>query len=275
MNIVRCQDAAGAVIGTYTTPGYLSANRVDRRYQRVNELGNHGKMWYDALVVQVRQRATKYLQGTLAYTWAHTIDENLGGASNNLFFSGGPGTVFNGDFRGEKGSSSLDQRHRLVIGHFANLRFKNDPNAFFRYVVNNWQLSALLTFASSQNTTPTVTVSGTQFAGAAFTSTLNGSGGSNRVPFLPRGALDIDTIARVDARLTKLLPLGERRRLHLVFEGFNVFNNVSDTAKRNQLYRAQAGILRPLPDYGTGSASAGFPDGTNARRLQVSARFFF
>ena len=79
----------------------------------------------------------------------------------------------------------------------------------------------------------------------------------------------------MDARLTKILPIGERCRLNLIFEGFNVFNNVSDTARRNQLYRAQAGVLRPLPDYGTGSASAGFPDGTNARRLQVSARFSF
>lgn len=275
----RILDASGNQTATYTTPTYLFANRIDRAYQRINTIESVANIWYDAMVVQLRNRGLKAgpvsTFGTIAYTWAHTIDENLGGASNNLFFSGGPGTVFNGDFRGEKGSSSLDQRHRLVIGHAANLRLKNEPNAFFRYVVNNWQLSALMTFASSQATTPTVTVSGTQFPGAAFTSTLNGSGGSNRVPFLPRSSLDIDTIGRVDARLTKILPIGERCRLNLIFEGFNVFNNVSDTARRNQLYRAQAGVLRPLPDYGTGSASAGFPDGTNARRLQVSARFSF
>jgi hypothetical protein len=33
------------------------------------------------------------------------------------------------------------------------------------------------------------------------------------------------------------------------------------------------GILSPATGYGVGSASQGFPDGTNARRLQLGLRF--
>ena len=37
-------------------------------------------------------------------------------------------------------------------------------------------------------------------------STLNGSGGWNRVPFLPVGSLDIDQTYNVDARITRSCP---------------------------------------------------------------------
>ena len=44
--------------------------------------------------------------------------------------------------------------------------------------------------------------------------------------------------------------------------------------------RLHGGILRPVvtngvSHVGDGSASQGFPDGTNARRMQVAARFIF
>ena len=38
-----------------------------------------------------------------------------GGGADNIFFSDGPRTLTNGDYRGEKASSQLDQRHRLVV----------------------------------------------------------------------------------------------------------------------------------------------------------------
>jgi hypothetical protein len=130
-------DAAGAAVGTYSTPGYLRANRVDARYQRVNELGNHGKMWYDAMVVQVRQRASKWVQGTLAYTWSHARDYNAGGGNSNLFIATDSiRTVFNGAFAGEKATSELDQRHRMVITGLITPPDVKSDNGFVKYAVN-------------------------------------------------------------------------------------------------------------------------------------------
>jgi hypothetical protein len=40
-------------------------------------------------------------------------------------------------------------------------------------------------------------------------------------------------------------------------------------------YMLRAGVLSPTTGFGVGRASGGFPDGTNARRAQVSARFAF
>jgi len=85
----------------------------------------------------------------------------------------------------------------------------------------------------------------------------------------------VNATNRIDSRLTKIFSLGERMQLHFNFEVFNTFNRVSDTSVITQAYQASAGVIRPLAGVGNGTASGGFPDGTNARRAQFSTRFIF
>ena len=105
--------------------------------------------------------------------------------------------------------------------------------------------------------------------------TLNGSGGWSRVPFFPVSSLDIDRTYRVDARLTRNLPFSERVKGSLMFEAFNAFNTQYNTGVNTQAYTVSGNVLRPVNGLGLGNQSQGFPDGTNARRAQVSARFVF
>jgi hypothetical protein len=51
-------------------------------------------------------------------------------------------------------------------------------------------------------------------------------------------------------------------------------NTIVDTFIFNEAFIEKGKVLTP-ESYGGGSASAGFPDGTNARRAQVAARFTF
>jgi hypothetical protein len=271
----RINDAGGNQVGSYTTATYRLANRVDRNWRRVNQVENGGNSFYNAMVVQMRKRPSKGVEASVAYTWSHAIDYNQGGGNNNIFFSSGPSSLFNGNYKGDKSSSALDQRHRLVFTSIHTPTFSKSPSAAAKYLINNWQLSQISTFASAQPQTPTIFVSGNPFAGAAFNTSLNGFGASSRVPFLPAASLDIDQIARTDARLTKILPFSERYQVMLNFEVFNVFNHVSFTSVNGQAFQAAAGVLTPTPRLGEGSASQGFPDGTNARRAQVSVRFIF
>ena len=78
-------------------------------------------------------------------------------------------------------------------------------------------------------------------------------------------------------RLTKAIPLGsERVHLFLNFEAFNVSNSWSPTGMSTQEYTATKGVLQLTPAaYGIGNAVGGFPDGTQARRLQISLRMTF
>jgi len=68
------------------------------------------------------------------------------------------------------------------------------------------------------------------------------------------------------------------RRVHLDLncEVFNVSNSWSPAAMTTREYTEAKGVLTLTPGaFGVGSADGGFPDGTQARRLQVSARLSF
>ncbi|MCC7157442.1 MAG: TonB-dependent receptor [Bryobacterales bacterium] len=272
-------DASNNRTGTFSTPVYLFSNRVDPRYSKILQVENGGQAWYNGLAVQLQKRYSHGLTFQVSYTWSHAIDNaNQQGASWNI------GSNFNnatyaGNYAFDKGSSSLDQRHRAVINWVWAPSFTSNQSAFARYVINGWELSSITTMASSNPWTPTVSFSGStssQFPGVnlAF-ATLNGAGGWNRVPFLPVGYLDVDKTFRVDARIVRNLPFTERVKAQLIFEAFNAFNTQYNTAVNTTAYTAAGGILRPVANVGRGTQSQGFPDGTNARRMQAAFRFTF
>jgi hypothetical protein len=68
----------------------------------------------------------------------------------------------------------------------------------------------------------------------------------------------------------------ERFRAIFTFDAFNVFNHTYFTSVSTQEYKyALTGdipTLTPINGFGAGSATQGFPDGTNARRLQLGLR---
>jgi len=275
----KIADASGNIVSTYTTPVYLLANRVDKRYTRVLQVENGVNSYYNALAVQFRKRFSKNYQAGLSYTWAHEIDYKQGSYQDNYGFSSisSYSNTFNGDYKFDKGSGLLDQRHRAVLNFVATPVFTKRDGAFAKYAVNNWQLSGIVTLAAGRPaTTPYYLISDTTpFSGAAFTSSLNGYGGGNRPPFWPTGALYTPRMYRADMRLSKVLPINERVKLYLNFEAFNVTNTQVDTTLNAQAYSVRSGTLTPTVAYGTGTASGGFPDGTNARRAQVGLRATF
>jgi hypothetical protein len=279
-------DAAGATAGTYTTPVYVIGNRVDPRYSSILQVENGGQSWYNALAIQFNKRLSHGFTAQVAYTWSHAIDDgNEQGASWNISNTFNNSTI-PGNWKFDKGSSTLDQRHRASINWIWEPRLAKFDNGFAKYAINGWQLSTLTTLASAHPVTATVNAASTSsngvFPGVTLAnSTLNGSGGWNRVPFLPVGTLNIDQIYTVDARLTHTFPIGERVRLNLGFEAFNLFNTIHNTSVQTSAYSVGlGGILRPVLSngvslLGTGTASQGFPDGTNARRCQALLRFNF
>ena len=270
------RDGAGNDTGTFTTPTYIFGNRVDTRYSKILQVENGANSWYNGLAVQLNKKMSHGLSAKLAYTWSHAIDDgNIQGASWNIDSTFNNAT-YNGNYRYDRGNSTLDQRHRAVINWLWTPTFTSSNSAFARYLVNGWGISGIATFASAHPVTPTVNVSGTQFTGVslAFT-TMNGSGGWNRVPFLGVGTLPIDKIHRLDTRVERQLPINEKVRASLMFEAFNVFNMQYNTFVSTQAYAAANGILTPTIGYGRGTQSQGFPDGTNARRAQLALRLVF
>ncbi len=246
------QDNNNNNVGTYVTPVFDFNLRPDKRYGRVLQVENGGQSWYNALAVQVVKRFSHGLTGQINYTWSHAIDDaNMQGASNNISSTFNNAT-FNGNYPLDKGSSTLDQRHRASINWMWRPTFTTSTSTVARYFVNGWELSGITTLASAHPISPTINGASTSangvFPGVTLAySTINGSGGFNRVPFLPLGIIDIDRTYNVDARITRGLPFGERVKANLSFEAFNAFNTIHNTSAQTAAYSVLAGgILRPV-----------------------------
>jgi outer membrane receptor protein involved in Fe transport len=279
-------NASGTPVGTFTTPVYLVSDKIDPRYSRLIGVDNGGNSYYNALAVQFQRRLAHGFQGSLAYTWGHAIDDNMGNAGSNLFLGNNPPTtLFNGDYHGNHGDSGLDQRQRLVINWIYSPTFTHHTDAVSRLLINNWQLANITTIGTGLPLTESLSISNTLTAAQiaslglpsnlAFTNTLNGFGGSGQVPFLGINTLRLPNSYKTDARLSKILPFTERFRGTLSFEVFNLTNTPTITGLISRGYTASGLNIMPSPGLGTPTASSGFPDGTSARRAQASMRFEF
>ena len=262
-------NSAGQAIGTYATSYFTARNDVNSAH--VYQVDNGGSSWYDALTLQWRTKMHRDFDLWASYTWSHSTD-NLGlNSAQGFVFSSNSDTNYNTD----KGRSAFDQRQRAVL-HWAW-----DPRG--------WSFSGLATVASGQPVTPLVMVQGQQFSGAtmAYTTSLNGAGFWNRVPFESIGALETGSVFNVDARLARTFSFGERWKAIAALEVFNLMNRQAATLINPYAYLSvaplasglvngpTAGILKPIASAGQGLASQSFPDGTNARRLQLAVRFTF
>ncbi len=179
-----------------------------------------------------------------SYTWSHAIDDaQQAGASTTVAYA--QSNYLSGNYSADKGSSATDQRHRAVINWLWAPKLSKSNSWASRYLINGWELSSITTLASSQPTTATVSLSGTQFTGVTmYASSINGTGGWNRVPFWPVNSLDIDKMYRVDARLTRNLPFTEKVNGMLIFEAFNAFNTQYNTGVNTSAYVAHEGYPR-------------------------------
>jgi outer membrane receptor protein involved in Fe transport len=274
-------DASGNPAGSYTTPVYLGS-RPNKNFGGIYQDENGVNSYYNALAVSATKAMAHGLTGQLSYTWSHEIDDgqSYGESTNNLFGSNANYWTVNGNYKANKSSGNLDQRQRFVLSWAWAPTFTHRTNAFYKYVVNNWQLSSITTISTGWPYAVTMKVndsaSATAVPGMFSNYNVSGSGLSNVVPFWPYYGHYFPARYNSDARLSKVLPIGERgMKVFLNFEVFNVSNSWSPTSlSSTQAFTELKGIVTPTP-LGLGSADAGFPDGTQARRMQISVRFAF
>jgi hypothetical protein len=272
-------DTNGNPVGSYTTP-VVTGNRPDPRYGGIYMTDNGVTSSYNALAFQARKRFSHGFQAIASYTWSHQIDDgqSFGESTNNLFLSNANYWLLNGNYKADHGSGSLDQRHRFVFAWIWQPTITHRTGAFYKYVVNNWELSSITSLQSGQPYgSETIKVNDTPVPGMFSNFSVNGTGFSGRVPFLPVNSYYLPAQYRADARLTKIIPIGERYKLGLTFDCFNLSNSWSPTGfTSSQAFTEAKGILTPTPGSLYIPSSDGLsPDGTQARRMQVGVRFVF
>src|SRR5215467_9054095 len=124
-------------------PGDIQSRRPYPQYARIRLIAPDTNTVYHSLQTRFEHRFSSGLSVSAAYTWSHMIDDagqtiNAGGCICQDPRHRG---------KAERGSSVLDQRHRLVIGYVWELPFGKNLKGVSSGVLGGWSLGGILTFA--------------------------------------------------------------------------------------------------------------------------------
>jgi len=130
---------------------------------------------YNGLATQVTRRFTHGLQGVLAYTWSHNIDD----ATAEVFSTTlSPRRAQDSqDLSADRANSILDHRHRVTLTLIYDEPFFKNSNFFLKNSLGNWEIAPIYTFQSGQWVT----------AQDGLDANLNGDSAPDRPVFNPAG----------------------------------------------------------------------------------------
>jgi carboxypeptidase family protein len=204
---------AGQSLGTFP---FFRGTRPDTTIGRAIEVRGVVESQYHGLVLQAQKRFSGGLLFDASYTLSKATDN---GQNSTTFISTFSNVVNPFNLAAEEGTSSLDRRHRFVASALWAPAF-----------LKGFQISGIATAESGLPVTATISGGVGAATGAVDTSTTNGSGASNRAPFLERNSFRGTGRNTLDLRVSKEFKLGNgQRKLVLLWEGFNVFNHVNYT----------------------------------------------
>ena len=254
----------------------------------IDNINNIGQSQYDALQVGI-SRYFGHLNGSLAYTYGHSIDDGSDGGFTEIVNGLNP--------QGSLASSSFDQRHVVELSLVYDLPFFTKPGVL-QTLLGGWQVSDLTGY---QTGTP-FSVANTINVDNAGTGNTVSSGGpsypdlvgsihgaiADRHPSqfsgprlynsdafaAPRGltygtagrnVLNLPTRTNYDMGLFKNFAIHEDMHFEFRAEGFNVFNHTQWSAVDTSACYSDANC----PTFLTANAAH------NPRILQLAGKFVF
>ncbi|MGI9102172.1 MAG: carboxypeptidase regulatory-like domain-containing protein [Terriglobales bacterium] len=270
MNLPQPSAATIAIAGTSITLPYplFSDPRPIAGFDRILLLGSEGSSTYHSLAAQVTKRFSRNFQFLAAYTFAKSIDDNPDPSPLNP--GSGDNKLLSDSFtpHSDRGPSDADQRHRFVLSGTWQLDYARSFPRMARLVLQGWEVSGILTAHSGRTYSPMVN----------FDLNNDGNAVTDRTPGAGRNAFYSPPTYSLDPRLTRNLPFGERLRLQVIWEAFNVFNRANVTSVRNTQFSrattaAACGIVATpcLVPQNTGLTAFGVPNGTSGPRIMQFA----
>jgi hypothetical protein len=251
-------DQLGTTDANLPATGAISATnpRPVPQYSQVGVLANFGKSWYNALELQLRTRVrgTDNLQVSYAFSRS-TLD----------------GVTFYSTYRGtertpqQDGYNPTDTPHNLSVAASTSLPLKFQVSGVFRMlsggplaVTSGVDLDGdLNTQGDRPRGLPPVVGRGDVEQQLAIINAYRATRG--QLPVDP-ALLKPDPIFVLDLRITKVFPVGNRRRLEAFLEGYNVSNYVTLTGGSSNMGLASFLIRTGARD---------------ARQVQWGGRFVF
>jgi hypothetical protein len=221
--------------GTLRTPGTISP------FGSINAQTSDGNSTYHALNVDLKKRFSNHFQFLASYTWSHSIDDSSDLQTLLL-------PQDNRNFGAERADSLFDQRHRFVFSAvFASPSTWARGSGGFHRALSNFTLAPIFEISSgrpfnilSNQDTNNDQSNQTDRPSVLADGTLCVPGTAGCVGLITNGVFTSGSLGRdfglthsymsLDLRLARLVPIGERVRLELIAEGFNLFNRFNEAA---------------------------------------------
>jgi Carboxypeptidase regulatory-like domain/TonB dependent receptor len=176
----------------------------------IDEFQSAASSVYNGATLSINRRMARGTYLRLSYTYAHAIDDG-----QDALVAGQPATVQDSyNPNAERGPSVTDQRNRVSAAFSAEPRPFHRGHEFLGHIFNDWKLSSVFTYGSGRPVNATVAGDPNQ----------DGNGLNDRLPGYSRNAFTGPDYATTDLRLTRIIHLGERGKLNLIVESFNLFN---------------------------------------------------
>lgn len=223
--------------------GLLQEGRVNSNFGQINELISPGQNHYNSLYTQLRRRFSQGLALQLSYTFAKNI--MLNGVDFYDQF----------DFRDTHAPSLLDQRHRVAFAGVYEPALERFLHSGVRKaLLSDWTLSSVMQFSSGhpyaallspactainpRNPAQPPPLDFSNCAGAdgnlndtafiqATANTALGINGAGPTPGLGLNSFYGPWIQEVDVALGRTFSMGEKQRLQLQVQAFNLFNHAN------------------------------------------------
>jgi hypothetical protein len=189
--------------------------RVDPRFDAIYQLEDSANSTYNGLRLALNKRMSNEFELLASYTLSKTRDD----ASD---FDEQPQNPF--DLRLERAISRQDVRQRFVLNGLFDLPFGDEQekgagserDILIGKILGHVEIAPIITFSSGR---PVNALTGAdEEHSRAFPL-------ASRPLGFARNALRTPRFVNFDLRVLKYFPLGERRKLDLVVEAFNVFNH--------------------------------------------------
>ncbi len=179
----------------------------------INVFESAASSTYQGVTFSLRRRMTHGLYFRLAYTYAKAIDDG-----QDALVAGQPSTVENTYApNAERGPSVTDQRNRLAFSWIAELRPFGREHDVLAKLFNSWKLAGVFTYGSGRPVDARVVGDANQ----------DGNSLNDRLPGVSRNSFLGPNYSTTDLRLTRRIYLGEKVKLDLMVESFNLLNRVN------------------------------------------------
>jgi hypothetical protein len=218
-------DGALGIANSLRTTGLLSP------FGEVDAQLSDGNSKYNALNLEVKRRFSNNFQFLASYTFSHSTDD-----SSDLQTLLKPQD--NRNFAAERAVSLFDQRHRFVFsGALSSPAEWRSSSSGARRFLSDFTIAPILEISSGR---PFNILTGTDSNGDLQGSTDRPSIASDGTLFIPTTAFTLGDMGRnrgithgyasLDLRVMRAIRFGERFRLDLIAEGFNMFNRFNEAA---------------------------------------------